>query len=223
MAKKSTALVRNTAGSQLGAATPVRTATDQVVALSKVLGSYATWLEKKSLKEEEIEVAGKTVVAVRELIDTAEKGRKALTQPLVDEKKAIDDVYKSFKARAGAIDTHLGSLLLVADAQRRATLAKAAEKDAKKLEKAGATQAAEDLRESVAKAPAVFAGSGITTTTTKKVVVNDMKALCAAIAKGDVPSTLVEPVQSALNALLKVGAELPPGCSVVEESTIKRT
>lgn len=197
------------------------TAAAQVVTMAKVLAPYEPWAKVKSLAVDKIGEASAVVVAIRELVDTAEKGRKALTEPLLEEKKAIDNVYKAFKESCAKLDDHVSNLLVVVQAQERARLAREAETQAKKLEKAGATQAASDIREAAESAP-VIGGSGLTTFTTVTCKVNDVKKLCKAIADGAFPTDLVEPSMKKLNALVRAGM-VPPGCERVETTDVKRT
>ncbi len=214
MAKKNTSITKVSANL-------IAVADDQLSALVRVLAPHEKWLSTKTLALAKIGEAAATVVAIRELVDTAEKGRKALTKPLLDEKREIDQLYKPFVEKAVEIGTHIGRLLLVVQAQERARLAREAEKDAKKLEKAGATQAAADVREAAISAPVISGGLGTSTVTRAKV--NDLVALCRAIAEGTASVELVEPNMSALNALARAGMELPPGVERVTEEILKRT
>lgn len=221
MSKKSTALVNREGIILRSNETKLDVATSQVETMLKVLSPYTAWFKTKVLPPVKMGEASAVVVALRELVDTAEKGRKALTAPLLEEKKEIDSAYKGFKEQAEKLDKHVSNLLVVTQAQERARLAVVAEKDAKKLEKVGATQAAADVREAAITAP-VIGGSGITTFTTVSCKVVDLRALCAAIGKGELPVELVEPAQGKLNALVRSGM-VPAGCERVESTDVKRT
>lgn len=200
---------------------PLKVAASQVITMAKVLLPYEPWKKIKVLVPEKIGEASAVLVAVRELVDTAETGRKQLTAPLLDRKKEIDKVYKAFVEQCAKLDDHVSDLLVMAQSMERMRLAKAAEKDAKKLEKAGAPQAAQDVREQALTAP-VIGGAGITTYTTITAKVVDLKALCLAIGEGRMSVDLVDPCIGKLSALIRAGMTVP-GVERVETTDVKRT
>ena len=198
---------------------------EQVKTLTRVLDSYKPWLKTSSLQLAKVGEASAVLVSIRELIDTAESGRKTLTKPLLDEKRDIDNAYKPFSKAAETLQNHVGKLLIVAQAEERAHLAKIAEKDAKKLEKIGASQAAQDVRDQALMAPVISSiGEGLTTQQVVRANVTDVIALCKAIVEGKLPTDVIEPSQSKLNALARANA-IPDGVGVerVIEEVLRRS
>ena len=198
----------------------LNTATSQLRTLSRVLEGHSHWLKEKALalvKRPEAEAA---LTAVREMRDTAEKGRKMLTKPLVDEKARVDAAYKPFKEQCEALDRHVARLVQGSIEEERRAARAVAEKEAKRAEEKGAVQLAEDIRELAVEARPVMASMSLQRVQRAKVV--DLVALCRAIGEGKASPTLVEPVLSTLQALARVGGEPPPGVEFVVEEVLRR-
>ena len=200
--------------------TALNTAASQLRTLSRVLEGHSHWLKEKALallKRPEAEAA---LTAVREIRDTAEKGRKMLTKPLVDEKARVDTAYKPFKEQCEALDQHIAQLVRGSIEEERRAAMRIAEKEAKVAEKKGAVQLAEDIRELAEARKPMMASMSLQSV--KRARVTDLVALCRAIGEGKASHALVEPVPSALQALARVGGEPPPGVEFVTEEVLRR-
>lgn len=204
-------------------ASPLQTAESQVVTLSKVLTGYASWRRVTSLAgPEKMGEAKATLIAVREIGDTAEKGRKALTAPLLAEKKAIDAAYFKVTDLADQYDQHLVKLLTLFDTVERSKLAKVAERDAKRAEKVGAEQLAADIRAQVEHAP-IIEGNGLVSTTIRRAKVVSFPALFNAVREGHAPVDCLIPNEVKLNEMARKGETLPLGVELIEEVVLKRS
>lgn len=224
MVKKSKALIFRGSGGAISKSQPViATARDQVTRLQKILLSHARWRKVDKLTTTTLAEAKATLIAVREVHDTAEKGRKALTAPLLAEKKEIDAVYKSVTEVADTFDSYLTHLILDFEKVERAALAAKAEKEARVLEKKGAEQAAADVRAQVALAP-IVEGGGVTTQEIWRAEVAAPLELAAAWWRGDVPPDTYTVNMTALHAMARdrKGQNPPPGVKFVCEKIVKR-
>lgn len=200
------------------------TAEEQVKTLAKVLGPLEDWAKRGigSVTPKERPSAESATVAVRELLDTAEKGRKALTKPLLDEKRDIDDVYKAFTTKADALNGHLWKLIQASREEEKAAMIKAAEKEAKLAEKKGASQLADDIRAQAAQGPVL---SMLKEQTIVRAEIEDLAAFAQAVLKGAIPvpfGELFQVNQAKVNALVKSGLTMP-GVKRVEEIIGKRS
>lgn len=209
-------------GSQ-GFQAPEEIAKAQLLSLVKVLEPIKEWgfIKPGALSLARREEAEKTMVALRELKDTAEKGRVALTKPLLDEKKRLDDLYKGFQSAVGVLDSHVWSLIKAARDQEAAIAQKAAEKIAKAAEKKGAVQFAEDVRAQAAEPPALAVLQEQTIVRGEVEGAPGLILLVKAVAKGEVPLAVLDFNQSAINQLIRGGMTLP-GVKRVEETIAKR-
>lgn len=198
-------------------ATELSTAAEQVKTLVRVLEPNAEWLGRKLIKAEDRPKAEAALVAVRELKDTAEKGRKMLTKPLLDKKREIDAIYETFGTAATGIDKHLCGLISASRDVERAAMVKAAEKEAKTLERKGAAQAAEDVRALAAQGPAL---ATLQEQTIIRAEVEDKEALVKALLAAGLLD-VIEFSQTKLNALVKAGMKLP-GLRRAESTIVKR-
>lgn len=221
MPKKTAALARIATAVISG---PLATAAAQIATLQKVLISYASWRKVTVLTPANLAEAKATLVAVREVADTAEKGRKALTKPILDEKKAIDEAYKPIAEVCAGYDGHLTRLLLAFDEAERVKLVKAAEKTAKALEKKGAEQAAADVRTQALEAAPVD-GGGVTTQEVWRAEVEDLHDLAAAALERPGMGDLILPNMTRLNTMAREskGQNPPPGVKFVCEKIVKRS
>lgn len=199
---------------------PLEIAEAQLATLVRVLEPHRAWLDTKpgKMELERRPEAEKTLVAVRELRDTAEKGRVQLTKPLLDQKKEIDGLYKDFATVAGSIDAHLWQLIQAARVEETAIAQKAAEKVAKAAEKKGAVQFAADVREQAATAPALEV---LSEQEMLEIEVVDLKALVAAVSMNALPLNVVQPNLVAIRQLVKGGMR-PAGVRVTKTTIARR-
>lgn len=186
--------------------------------------AFIEWLDTERLTSAaERSTAEATLVAVKALQAAAEAEKESVYRPI---KTALDTWSKKCKAiidPLNRVEAHLKGLIVHFDAEARAKLEAAAEKKAVKLEKAGQTQAAEDVRE-MALATPVVANSIISYTTLKFARVADKMAFFNACAMGVVPDAVIEDMlagaQAKLNGLVKSGLTIPG--VVLDEKKVPR-
>lgn len=194
---------------------PLATATDQVQQLTRVLAPNLAWSSVKlgALKPADRPEAEATLAAVRTVLDTAEKGRKMLTKPLLDQKGEIDAVYNTIKKVCAGLDQHIWKLIQYSREEERQAAIRAAEKEAKRAEKKGHEQLAEDIREQATNLPAL---SELTEQNVVRADVVDLHALLRAIIEGAVPAEAITPNMAVLGKLVKAGIKVPGVEKVIE-------
>jgi hypothetical protein len=126
---------------------PVERAYQATVALAPRLDAVLDWVKvDRLLNEDEYTRCANALVQVKSVLNAAEEERKAITGPLNEVIKRVNGKVKAFTAPRADMEAHLKLLLKRFTDEKRAKLVAAAEVEAKKLERQGAAQMAEDVR-----------------------------------------------------------------------------
>lgn len=142
--------------------TPVKEAEDRVKALEVVTKGILDWRRVDELKsDEEYTACTQVLTALKEQINEAEKERKAIVDPLNAVVKHVNAKFKPYTKDREALEAHLKMLLRKRLELQRAEALAAAEKEAKKAEKKGAKQLAEDIRERALSAEVVPSSANV--------------------------------------------------------------
>jgi hypothetical protein len=155
---------------------------------------------------------------LKRALDTMEAERKRLVDPLNKAVKHINAMAKPVTDHIRSRIVDVDNLLNIYETAKQAKALKAAKKVATKAEAAGVPEAVVASIVTKAREEAIPVVQGMTHRVVVRGQVDDLKALCAAVAKGEAPESIFEVRQTVLNALAKSGQPMPAGTSRHEES-----
>jgi sulfur relay (sulfurtransferase) complex TusBCD TusD component (DsrE family) len=158
----------------------------QVQALGK-------WFKVLAIAERsEYDDAGKTLALVREIFDAAEAQRKLVTAPLDQGIKAFRAIAKKVTEPLKQLDEHLTGLMAKYTRQEQEIAMREANKLAKKEEKKGNTEYAQDIILAAKHEAKPENPDAMKSVSQWIATVVDIKALCAGVAYGSIPEAFVQ-------------------------------
>jgi hypothetical protein len=170
---------------------------------SKQLAPLTGWLETEELEAERLDAAfsaRKQVSGVRKQIEAA---KKEILDPLNKARTATIKQAKTADAPWERLEKHIKGLITDHEAALRYEEQRKAERRAKRLEKKGAVEAAEDVREEAAVVRVLPTSTAGSTRESWSAKVTSIQDLCAAVAAGHVPAEYVQANLPALNTVAR--------------------
>lgn len=200
------------------AATPEDQALEHIQETAvRVVEVEEDWLKVNKLKTDDDQLAAdEALTIVKKELDRHDKDRKEFVDPLNATVKRINARYKPLTERMQELERHLKLLIVNRINDLRQLEAAKAEKEARKAEKAGAPELAEDIREAALTrhVGAPLEGVNLRTYYSCKVVNVDL-----------LPREYMVPDEKKLNALARAlkGDFKVAGCELVTEDTITKS
>lgn len=154
--------------------------------------------------------ADSVLVGVKDALKQIKAQEKEVTDPLNKVVKIVRARAKEFAAPFEAMKTEIERAMLSFAAAEQAKQVKAVEKEAKKLERQGASQMAYDLRKQAADEPVLDGAS--TTQSIRRARIVDMKMFLQAVADGGIATEVLHEIfEKTLNAMARAGVPPLPG------------